>query len=233
MCSRATPPAIPSTPLPDFLQASVQRDLSAAPAAGRSFLWMSAHADARHAILALCAREERSPLLAGSRLCLFPILSLYCVPVILHALLFVCHCSGHDSSHLWPCPYLLNSRREIVHKPRPLILRDPLPEHLNWIFSILWMLTNLKIEVLVLRQTHQKKGSAKKRHSHCFLMVGMVRFERTASASRTLHSNQTEPHPVARSLVKDLSCFDKPFLHIPAANVLPQEPKITQAAGIP
>ena len=27
-------------------------------------------------------------------------------------------------------------------------MRDPLPEHLNWIFSILGLLTNLKIEVL-------------------------------------------------------------------------------------
>ena len=32
----------------------------------------------------------------------------------------------------------------------------------------------------------------------CFFMVGMARFERAASASRTLRSSQTEPHPVAR-----------------------------------
>ena len=29
----------------------------------------------------------------------------------------------------------------------------------------------------------------------CFFMVGMARFERAASASRTLRSSQTEPHP--------------------------------------
>ena len=46
------------------------------------------------------------------------------------------------------------------------------------------------------RLQHKKRAPASL-EPVCFL-VGMARFERAASASRTLRSSQTEPHPVAR-----------------------------------
>lgn len=45
----------------------------------------------------------------------------------------------------------------------------------------------------------------------CFFMVGMARFERAASASRTLRSSQTEPHPVAREDITPKACRMQAF----------------------
>mgnify|MGYP004467312149 CR=1 FL=1 len=45
----------------------------------------------------------------------------------------------------------------------------------------------------------------------CFFMVGMARFERAASASRTLRSSQTEPHPVARENITPKACRMQAF----------------------
>ena len=44
-----------------------------------------------------------------------------------------------------------------------------------------------------------------------FFMVGMARFERAASASRTLRSSQTEPHPVAREDITPKACRMQAF----------------------
>ena len=62
----------------------------------------------------------------------------------------------------------------------------------------------------------------------CFFMVGMARFERAASASRTLRSSQTEPHPVAREDITPKACrmqafFSKKFFsaHVFCYSFLP------------
>ena len=43
------------------------------------------------------------------------------------------------------------------------------------------------------------------------LLVGMARFERAASASRTLRSSQAEPHPVEKGNICETLNFGKPF----------------------
>ena len=65
----------------------------------------------------------------------------------------------------------------------------------------------------------------------CFFMVGMARFERAASASRTLRSSQTEPHPVAREDItpkgyRMQAFFSKKFLftHSLPSSLLPIDP---------
>ena len=62
----------------------------------------------------------------------------------------------------------------------------------------------------------------------CSFMVGMARFERAASASRTLRSSQTEPHPVAREDItpkgyRMQAFFSKKFLftHFLPSSFLP------------
>ena len=42
-------------------------------------------------------------------------------------------------------------------------------------------------------------------------LVGMARFERAASASRTLRSSQAEPHPVKKSTLRRTNIFGKAF----------------------
>ena len=41
------------------------------------------------------------------------------------------------------------------------------------------------------------------------LLVGMARFERAASASRTLRSSQAEPHPVEKGNISKTEHFGK------------------------
>lgn len=41
------------------------------------------------------------------------------------------------------------------------------------------------------------------------LLVGMARFERAASASRTLRSSQAEPHPVEKGNISEAAHFGK------------------------
>lgn len=41
------------------------------------------------------------------------------------------------------------------------------------------------------------------------LLVGMARFERAASASRTLRSSQAEPHPVEEGNISETENFGK------------------------
>lgn len=57
---------------------------------------------------------------------------------------------------------------------------------------------------------HKKKGSSFT-GTRLFFMVGMARFERAASASRTLRSSQTEPHPVAREDITPKACRMQAF----------------------
>ncbi len=57
---------------------------------------------------------------------------------------------------------------------------------------------------------HKKTGSSFT-GTRLFFMVGMARFERAASASRTLRSSQTEPHPVAREDITPKACRMQAF----------------------
>ena len=57
---------------------------------------------------------------------------------------------------------------------------------------------------------HKKTGSSFT-GTRLFFMVGMARFERAASASRTLRSSQTEPHPVAREDTTPKACRMQAF----------------------
>lgn len=58
--------------------------------------------------------------------------------------------------------------------------------------------------------SHKKTGSSFT-GTRPFFMVGMARFERAASASRTLRSSQTEPHPVARGDITPNACRMQAF----------------------
>lgn len=51
-------------------------------------------------------------------------------------------------------------------------------------------------------------------HNPLIFLVGMARFERAASASRTLRSSQTEPHPVAKKNLAQRGKNCKPFFHL-------------------
>lgn len=56
-----------------------------------------------------------------------------------------------------------------------------------------------------------KKTGSSFTGTRLFFMVGMARFERAASASRTLRSSQTEPHPVAREDITPKACRMQAF----------------------
>lgn len=58
---------------------------------------------------------------------------------------------------------------------------------------------------------HHKKTGSSFTGTRLFFMVGMARFERAASASRTLRSSQTEPHPVAREDITPKVCRMQAF----------------------
>ena len=51
-------------------------------------------------------------------------------------------------------------------------------------------------------------------HNSLIFLVGMARFERAASASRTLRSSQTEPHPVAKKNLAQSGENGKRFFHL-------------------
>lgn len=57
----------------------------------------------------------------------------------------------------------------------------------------------------------KKNGLQLHTGTRLFFMVGMARFERAASASRTLRSSQTEPHPVAREDITPKACRMQAF----------------------
>ena len=54
-----------------------------------------------------------------------------------------------------------------------------------------------------------KKGATDVICNPLILLVGMARFERAASASRTLRSSQAEPHPVEKGNISKTEQFGK------------------------
>lgn len=56
-----------------------------------------------------------------------------------------------------------------------------------------------------------KKGATDVICNPLIFLVGMARFERAASASRTLRSSQAEPHPVEKGNISETLNFGKPF----------------------
>ena len=56
-----------------------------------------------------------------------------------------------------------------------------------------------------------KKGATDVICNPLIFLVGMARFERAASASRTLRSSQAEPHPVEKGNICETLNFGKPF----------------------
>ena len=60
------------------------------------------------------------------------------------------------------------------------------------------------------RALHQNKKRAYGGYRKpLILLVGMARFERAASASRTLRSSQAEPHPVEKGNISKTEHFGK------------------------
>lgn len=57
----------------------------------------------------------------------------------------------------------------------------------------------------------EKKGTTDFTLQSLDFLVGMARFERAASASRTLRSSQAEPHPVEKGNICETRNFGKPF----------------------